>query len=104
VQFKPWYRLPGGSAEEDNPDIADYLGYGEVDLYHKLGRHLFHAVLRNNLDFNGNRGALQLDWGFPIYKGLKGYVQYFNGYGESLLDYNVSSNRIGVGVLLTDWQ
>lgn len=100
VQIKPWYRLP---EEKDNPDIADYLGYGEVDLYYTAGKHLFHALWRNNLDINGNRGAIQLDWGFPIYKGLKGYVQYFNGYGESLLDYNDSSNRIGFGFMLTDW-
>ncbi|MEW6594139.1 MAG: phospholipase A [Thermodesulfobacteriota bacterium] len=100
LQIKPWYRLP---QEKDNPDIADYLGYGEVDLYYTAGQHLFHALWRNNLDLGGNRGAIQLDWGFPIYKGLKGYVQYFNGYGESLLDYNESGNRIGFGFMLTDW-
>jgi phospholipase A1 len=100
LQLKPWYRLPEG---KDNPDIADYLGYGELDLYYTRGNHLFHVLWRNNLDIEGNRGAIQLDWGFPIHKGLKGYVQYFNGYGESLLDYNVSSNRIGLGFMLTDW-
>lgn len=100
LQIKPWYRLP---EDKDNPDIADYLGYGELDLYYTQGDHLFHALWRNNLDIEGNRGAIQLDWGFPIYKGLKGYIQYFNGYGESLLDYNVSNNRIGIGFMLTDW-
>ena len=100
LQLKPWYRLPD---DDDNPDIADYLGYGELDLYYTQGNHLFHVLWRNNLDIEGNRGAIQLDWGFPIYKGLKGYVQYFNGYGESLLDYNVSNNRIGFGFMLTDW-
>jgi phospholipase A1 len=62
-------------------------------------------MLRNNLR-SENLGAVQLDWSFPsplIGDKFSIYVQYFNGYGESLLDYNKSVNRISAGFMLVDW-
>ena len=66
-------------------------------------------MLRNNLR-SDNFGAVQLDWSIPlsiINKELGDkfsfYIQYFNGYGESLLDYNKSINRISAGFMLADW-
>ena len=98
-----WYRIPESEEDDDNPDIDDYLGPGEIQGYYFWNRQRFGVMLRNSLDFDDNHGAVQLEWSFPLFEKIGGYIQYFNGYGESLLDYDSSSNRIGIGFILTDW-
>jgi Phospholipase A1 len=53
--------------------------YGELFVLRKVGENSFALMLRNNLQPGRNRGAVQLDWSFPLGKKFKGYVQYFNG-------------------------
>ena len=56
-----------------------------------------------SLQTRKNRSGTEYDRSFPLNKRLKGLVQYYNGYGESLIDYNVRTRRLGVGVLVADW-
>ncbi|MDP2787910.1 MAG: phospholipase A [Pseudomonadota bacterium] len=101
--IRPWYRIPENAAEDDNPDIEDYLGHGDLLATYKDGGSSYSLMLRNNLKSSSNRGAIQASWSFPLHGRLRGYVQYFNGYGESLIDYNYSQQSLGIGVSLTDW-
>jgi len=101
--FKPWYRISENAVDDDNPDIEDFMGNFELTGIYSAGNHTFSAMLRNNLDSTNNRGAIQIDWVFPLDKYIDGYVQYFNGYGESMIDYNYDQESIGVGVALTGW-
>ncbi len=101
--LKAWYRIPEAAAEDDNPHIEDYLGYGEVWAYYFWKGNRFGIMLRNNLDFQTNRSSVQLEWSFPIIEKVSGYLQYYNGFGESLLDYNHRVNRIGIGFILKEW-
>lgn len=101
--LKGWYRIPESAEDDDNPNIEKYLGYGEIWAYYFWKNHRFGLIVRNNLDFRNNRGALQVEWSFPLVKWVSGYLQYYNGYGENLLDYNHSVNRIGIGFILKDW-
>lgn len=108
VVLKTWYRLPESAENDDNPDIDAYLGYGELWAgYHGktcgIDYH-FGLMFRNNLRFDDdNRSTLQLGVDFTCIGPLNCYIQYFTGYGETLVDYNHYTNRIGVGVLIKDW-
>ncbi len=103
IALKPWFRIPERRSDDDNPSMEKYYGYGELQIIQQMKAHTFTLMLRNNLRASGNKGAFQIDWSFPLHKKLKGYVQYFNGYGESLVDYNHKNNRLGIGIMLTDW-
>lgn len=107
---KSWWRIPedeksypGDPSGDDNPDIEKFLGYGELGMLWKLPYdNNLDVMLRNNLR-SDNKGAVQVGWSFPLSEHLRGYVEYFNGYGESLIYYNEHTERIGIGVKLTDW-
>jgi phospholipase A1 len=104
VSLKPWWRVPESAAKDNNPDIEKYLGYGELRARYKAGSQVASVLFRNN--FRGraaNKGAVELGWSGPLVRQLRWYVQYFNGYGESLVDYNHADQRVGAGVLFGEW-
>ena len=86
----------------DNKDILKYIGHGDVRLSYNLNDHIFSLMLRNNLHFDKtNKGAAELSYMFPIFStGVYGYLQYFTGYGESLIDYNRHTDKIGLGFVI----
>jgi phospholipase A1 len=80
------------------------VGRGDVMLmYTPDNGNSFALLARNNFSAEKNRGAWQLDWRFPMYRNLKGYVQLFTGYGETLIDYNYRQTVLGLGISLSDW-
>ncbi|MCA0393825.1 MAG: phospholipase A [Proteobacteria bacterium] len=105
LMIRPWVRISDGN-DDDNPAIEDYIGRGDATLTHVRGRHEYSLMARHSLR-GGDRshGALQFDWGFPVHRTLpmRGHLQLFHGYGESLIDYNHKASYIGLGISLQEW-
>ena len=105
TELRAWWRIPEPSHSDNNPDMEKYVGNWEMMLSWERGEHTLSTQLRSNLSPGAHRGAAEMTWSFPLPKAdnLKGYAQYFYGYGESLIDYNVRTNRIGLGLAFSDW-
>ena len=98
--IRPWIIIGDLTGNED---IQDYMGNIDFRSAYKFNRHTISLMLRNNLQSGFSKGTFEVDWSFPIFHRLRGYAQYFNGYGESLIDYNVHNNTLGVGLAFTDY-
>jgi len=82
----------------ENPDIGDYRGYCDFYLAYLYRDWRLSTILRKGM--RANYGSVQVDAVFPLrssdellekvgVRGMNGYffLQYFNGWGESILDY-----------------
>ena len=104
VMLRPWWRIPESRSTDDNPDISDYFGRGEVQIVHEWHGQEFGLALRDSFR-GGSRqhGSARFSWSFPVAGNLRGYAELFKGYGESIIDYNHDATYLGVGVSLLDW-
>lgn len=111
LSVRPWWRIPestkptpAASQGDDNPLITRYAGRGEMRIGYAGGSNHWTLMLRHGLS-RGAKGALQLDYSRPtgVSPNLRWHLQYFDGYAESLLDYQTRIRRVGVGVMLNDW-
>jgi len=103
VLLRYWQRLNENLADDDNPDITNYLGSGDIEVRYMMDRQWEISAL-------GRIRSIQIDLAAPwtVWHWLSSlapgkhstniHVQYFNGYGESLIDYNQSHTTWGVGL------
>jgi len=107
ASLRPWYRLPEKLKEspldaqgDDNPDIHRFLGQAQLSLGWRRASLEMASVIRGNP--STGKGSIEATMTFPISGKFRGMVQYFNGYGDSLIDYNRFQHRLGMGVALTN--
>ena len=105
LELRPWLRIREAAEDDDNPDVEDFVGRGELRIARHGGDHGLVLQLRHSLrGGDRSRGSAQLEWAFPLSGALHGYLQVFSGYGESLVDYNLRQTKLGLGVAIAGWQ
>ena len=108
LQGRIWDRLRESAADDDNPGIENYIGRAEINGTWQINKaNTLGVTLRHSLHREA-KGSTRIDWmmapaASPNYTGLRYHVQLFNGYGDSLLDYNKRRNVLSVGLSLVDW-
>lgn len=100
VEIKPYWRIPEKVEDDDNPDIVDFYGYADLSVGYQFNQQLIKTTARYNP--RTNKGGIELSWSYPMTKYVRLYTQYYHGYGESLIDYNRSIDRIGLGISLNN--
>jgi phospholipase A1 len=105
--LRRWWRIADEPLLDDNPDITDYVGLGDLMLHWEPEdrSQSVAMLLRSNLQLAGNHSFAQIDWATPKTMGHAGrvHVQLTTGYGESLIDYNHRQTTLGLGLSFREW-
>jgi len=103
VNIRGWGLLAEDqSSNLHNPSIAYYLGYENLLFSYKLGK-LKTSIELQNIESGLSRGFVQATVSYPILKSISLYAQFFNGYGQSLIEYDHRTTGVGIGLALNDW-
>ena len=110
VNARLWRRIPESAGSDDNPNISDYVGRGELSAFWNYDKNnMLGATLRSSLSSSG-RGSVRVEWMQALGTGLFGsksnlrlHTSLFNGYGDSMIDYNHKRTVFSVGLSLVDF-
>lgn len=100
VHGKIWVPIVDG---ENNRDIVDYCGFWQAGFQVLSDNRRFNAgvtvVKRKGWNLNAN---VIVDLSYRIFKRDNQYLflQYYNGYGEGLLEYNKFHSQLRLGLLI----
>ncbi len=97
---RPWIRLK--DTEDENPLIVDYVGSAETTIGYGFKRMQISLISTHSFNKIG-RGNYQVNYIFPLAGNLRAQVQFFRGYGETLIDYNHKQFTAGLGVSFSEW-
>ena len=102
LSIRPWIAMGDGAHEDEVYDYEKYLGSGEIHGVYTW-KH-FDLGATWDYSFSGLQyGSVMLDLDIPMSNYVSGYVRYFHGYGESLIDFDYRANTLSVGIVLDTW-
>ncbi len=99
VAVAPHWRFPESQTSDDNPDIDRYMGYGDVTIARRINGDQEASLMVRGNPSAGNMGS-QIDYSWPLFGNIRGHVQYYYGYGESMIDYDHRNHRLSLGFSL----
>lgn len=91
--------------KENNPDLIDYVGIGEINLIHtiKPNKWIFDLRIRKGANFD-TRGSIRSRLYFNPFKNNVSnqylMLEWFVGQGEGLLNYQESQSMVRVGFVI----
>lgn len=105
--LRAWYQRP--SSDSLNPHMHRYYGYGEVLAAYAPSafwekneepKHIFSLLVRPGTQ----KVSMEATYSFrPLKSLVRVYAQYFDGYGDSLIDFDKRVRRFGFGFSLNEF-
>lgn len=85
------------SSNLNNPDIEKYLGHDHITLVYKVSNLVLTFEIQNIESLLNNEGYFMVSANYPLGNRINLMAQYFNGYGQSLIEYNHFTQAFGAG-------
>ncbi len=110
VNARAWKRINETAVKDNNPDISNYVGRGELQAIWNVDRvNTLSTTLRSSFG-RTDRGSGRIEWLRSLgdgagntFSGLRLHTQLFSGYGDSLIDYNRKRTVFSIGLSLVDF-
>jgi len=103
VIVRAWKRISEDITSDDNPDITKYLGRGDLELRYSQNSNWEATLMLRSRSIQIDLAAPWTAWRLltiasPGEHNTNIHLQYFSGYGESLIDYNQKHETWGFGL------
>jgi phospholipase A1 len=85
------------SSDLHNSDIEKYLGHEHITLAYKL-HDLVLTLELQNIESGLQKGYFMVSANYPLTNQINLMAQYFNGYGQSLIEYDHFTQAFGAGI------